>query len=178
MKKHVVGEVAAKAGGAAGAEHERGDPQPGGGLLHGEEMGVDDEARDAGLPLAGGDHRGEHLADVGRRRGAALVLRGLHGGVHGEDDLGAATARGDVGRDAVGDLDDRELRVARRVERVEAGVEHGDAQAAAAVERAGQLQHRVGVALERQREHQHPAPPLAAVARSSSDDAGAGHRGQ
>ena len=178
MEERGVGEVAAEAGGAAGAEHERGEAELGGGLLRGHEVTVDDEARRAGLPplVVGGDHRREHVAE-GRRR-----LTAVHGDVQGYDDVDDVTIRGDVGRDAVGHLGERELRVARRVDRVEAGVEHGDGQlaaaaATAAVERAGALQHRVDVALERKREHQHPAPPAASIAAAAARrSVDAGHR--
>ncbi|RCV10107.1 hypothetical protein SETIT_2G085400v2 [Setaria italica] len=62
--------------------------------------------------------------------------------------------RGDVGRDAVGHGQESELQAVRGVRR---GVEHGDCEAPR-VERVGELQHRVDVALERQREHQDAAP--------------------
>ena len=144
----------------AGVEHECGQAEGGGGLLGGGEGGVEDQAHQPGLPLR---RRRSHE----RRERGADAPGGLHGGVEGKD-LGDAVGAGGAGglRDGVGHRDEGEARVARGVRRVERRVEDGDCEPPRA-ERAGQLQHRADVALERQRE-QRDAGSAPAVRFSSS----------
>ena len=148
MVKHWVSHEASEAGRARRPQHERLEADRRGGPRHGEEVGVEDDARGGGLLLVR-EHRLED-APEGRR-----LLR-LHGGVHGVEDADDVAGRGDAGGDAVGHGHEPELRTAPGVRRVEARVVHGDGEPPR-VERVGQLQHRVDVALERQREHQDAA---------------------
>jgi len=143
--KHGVRHEASEAGSAGGAQHQRPEPDRRSSAGHGEEVGVEDDARGRGQRLVR-DH-GLEDGPEGRRP------VGLHGGVHGLDDVDDVPGRRDVGRDAVGDRHELELPVARGVRRVEARVEHGHREPPR-VQHVAQLQHRVDVALERQREHQ------------------------
>jgi len=142
--EHVVdvGPEQPEAGGAAGLKHERGNPEASAGVLRGGEGGVEDEARQPRCPLLCEERR-ERVADV---------ARGLHGGVQGEE-LGdaAVVRRGRHGlRDDVRHGDEGDPgRVARGVRRVERRVEDGDGEPPR-VQRAGEVQHRAEVALERQ----------------------------
>ena len=70
-------------------------------------------------------------------------------------------------RDGVRHVDEGEPRVARGVRRVERRVKDRDGEPPR-VERAGQLQHRADVALERQREQHHARPPARTVRSSHS----------
>ena len=159
MVKHWVSHEASEAGRARRPQHERLEADRRGGPGHGEEVGVEDDARGGGLLLLVREHRLEDASE-GRR-----LLR-LHGGVHGVEDSDDVAGRGDAGGDIVEHGHEPELRAARGVRGVEGHVEHGDGEPPR-VERVGQLQHRVDVALERQREKQHAAawmPWRAAVA--------------
>jgi hypothetical protein len=140
--EHVVGPEQTEAGRAACVQHERWQPEAGRRRLRSGERGTDDQARQPRpfVLLLLGQERREHVANAAGR---------LHGGVECED-LGDAVA-GHVGRDGVRHLDEGEPRVPRRVRRVEGRVEDGYGEPAR-VERAGELQHRADVALERQRE--------------------------
>ena len=117
----------------ASVEHERGQAEGGGGLLGGGEGGVEDQARQPGLPLRRRRRRHE------RRERGADAPGGLHGGVEGKD-LGDAVGAGGL-RDGVGHRDEGEARVVSGVRRIERRVEDGDGEPPRA-ERAGQLQHR------------------------------------
>ena len=86
MVEHVVGPEEAEAGSAAGVEHERGQAEGGGVLLGGREGGVEDQARQPGLPLR---RRRRHE----RRERGADTPGGLHGVVEGND-LGDAVGAG------------------------------------------------------------------------------------
>jgi hypothetical protein len=143
-----VGEHAAERGGAVCPQHERRDAQP-----------VCRAQRRVALPV---DHRARDVLATTEQRREGLPEGRLAGGVQGQelrDDVGAE------GRDLVGerrlvDGDEGELRVARGVGGVEAGVEdrHGEAPR---MEQLGELEHRTDVALERQREqHDPPAAML------------------
>lgn len=139
MVKHRVSHQASQTRGARRAQHHRLESNrrrcPG----HGEEVGFKDKTRDR-RPVLVGDHRRE---DVPERRRAV----GRHGCVHGVDDVDDVPGRGDVGGDAVVHGHELELRPAPVVRRVEPRVEHGDGEPPG-VERVGELEHRVDVALE------------------------------
>lgn len=90
-----------------------------------------------------------------QQRGQALPERRLARAVQLEYALGGHLRRVALRR-AVRDGDEVVGRVAGRVGSVEVGVEDGDGEATR-VEEAGELEHRVNVALVREREQQHAA---------------------
>lgn len=79
MVKHGVRHEATQAGRAGGAQHQRPEPDRRGSAGHGEEVGVEDNARGTGPRLVR-DHRLEDGPECHR------PVR-LHGGVHGLDDV-------------------------------------------------------------------------------------------
>jgi hypothetical protein len=141
-----VGEHAAERGGAVCPQRERRDAQP-----------VCRAQRRVALPV---DHRARDVLATTEQRREGLPEGRLAGGVQGQelrDDVGG---HGLVGERRLVDGDEGELRVARGVGGVEAGVEdrHGEAPR---MEQRGELERRTDVALERQREqHDPPAAML------------------
>jgi len=93
--KHWVSHQASKAGRARRPQHERLEADRRGGPGHGEEVGVEDDARGVGLLLLVREHRLEDAPEDRR------LLR-LHGGVHGVQDADDVQGRGDGGGDTVG----------------------------------------------------------------------------
>lgn len=155
------GEHAEEGGGAVGAEGEGGDGDTRGGAQHPVPLPVDHHAGDDGSSTAA---RRQKL--LGERR----LERRLAGGVEPDHLLHHVGAGDDVGGEGLADGHEGEVPVARRVRRVEVGVEHGDAQPPRA-EELPELEHLGDVAPEREREHHD-----AAAGGSGSTSVVAGHR--
>jgi hypothetical protein len=145
LVKHGISQEAAEARGAGGSQHHCGHAEPPRHLQQRQQVRVADQARDDVVPRV----------LLLQQRGQALPERRLARAVQLEYALGGHLRRVALRR-AVRDGDEVVGRVAGRVGSVEVGVEDGDGEAAR-VEEAGELEHRINVALVREREQQHAA---------------------